>query len=468
MNFSAPEQKINLATLQHKDPFITNIRANAKHVNLYTYKAEANEWEKTDIEGALFVYARSAPPFYGFMILNQHGTNNFVQPIEANLEFQLQVPFLLYSKLSPSVDGYIYGIWFYEEKVGKAITDHLQRLVKACREASSDSSHERKTDAQQTTSKPQQIDIIQMLNKAQLEFSEKSEPPGVTSDHGDNIVRPQPVKAQPSPNESRRSITIDDLFGKASQNTDNLDSASPKMNTTTAFKRLMSLDQMTTVTELEKEHSPDPAAPRLITPSLLAASSVTAATLPAADQSTSSPVPQTTDPATPKQLHTLKLDKSELLSPMAFSAARTVSSSHTQIPVAINPPQTFNVSSSVAAILGFTSIMQTSAMSSRDPVLPSQLAGAETSLASSLPVTALTKEQLRQALLHMLNRVYASLSPGECCSSLTPGAQCSSSTYPQCNARDKARSSSTYPQCNARDKALSWMLCSSTNKERPL
>jgi len=46
------------------------------------------------------------------------------------------------------------------------------RLVKACREASSDSSHERKTDAQQTTSKPQQIDIIQMLNKAQLEFSE--------------------------------------------------------------------------------------------------------------------------------------------------------------------------------------------------------------------------------------------------------------------------------------------------------
>jgi len=44
MNFSAPEQKINLATLQHKDPFITNIRANAKHVNLYTYKAEANEW----------------------------------------------------------------------------------------------------------------------------------------------------------------------------------------------------------------------------------------------------------------------------------------------------------------------------------------------------------------------------------------------------------------------------------------
>lgn len=41
---SAPEAKINLATLQHKDPFITNLKATAKHVNLYTFQAKTNEW----------------------------------------------------------------------------------------------------------------------------------------------------------------------------------------------------------------------------------------------------------------------------------------------------------------------------------------------------------------------------------------------------------------------------------------
>ena len=38
------EERINLGTLQQTDPFIKCIKANAKHVTLYTFKADSNEW----------------------------------------------------------------------------------------------------------------------------------------------------------------------------------------------------------------------------------------------------------------------------------------------------------------------------------------------------------------------------------------------------------------------------------------
>ena len=42
------------------------------------------------------VIDRSAAPINGFMILNRLGMNDQIEPINKNLEFQLQDPFLLY------------------------------------------------------------------------------------------------------------------------------------------------------------------------------------------------------------------------------------------------------------------------------------------------------------------------------------------------------------------------------------
>lgn len=43
------EERMNLATLQQTDPFIKCIKANAKHVTLYTFKADTNEWVTTNL-----------------------------------------------------------------------------------------------------------------------------------------------------------------------------------------------------------------------------------------------------------------------------------------------------------------------------------------------------------------------------------------------------------------------------------
>lgn len=48
------------------------------------------------INRVMFVPFRSASPYHGFTIMNRLSTVNLVEPINKDLEFQLQDPFLLY------------------------------------------------------------------------------------------------------------------------------------------------------------------------------------------------------------------------------------------------------------------------------------------------------------------------------------------------------------------------------------
>uniref|UniRef100_A0A2K5QQB3 5'-(N(7)-methylguanosine 5'-triphospho)-[mRNA] hydrolase n=1 Tax=Cebus imitator TaxID=2715852 RepID=A0A2K5QQB3_CEBIM len=87
---------ISLAALRRHDPYINRIVDVASQVALYTFGHRANEWEKTDVEGTLFVYTRSASPKHGFTIMNRLSMENRTEPITKDLDFQLQDPFLLY------------------------------------------------------------------------------------------------------------------------------------------------------------------------------------------------------------------------------------------------------------------------------------------------------------------------------------------------------------------------------------
>uniref|UniRef100_A0A3B4X4Y9 5'-(N(7)-methylguanosine 5'-triphospho)-[mRNA] hydrolase n=1 Tax=Seriola lalandi dorsalis TaxID=1841481 RepID=A0A3B4X4Y9_SERLL len=87
---------ISLAALQRQDPYINNIVDVASQVALYTYNNRTNEWEKTEVEGTLFIYTRLASPRHGFTIMNRLSMENLTEPITKDLDFQLQDPFLLY------------------------------------------------------------------------------------------------------------------------------------------------------------------------------------------------------------------------------------------------------------------------------------------------------------------------------------------------------------------------------------
>lgn len=189
------ENRMNLAALQQKDPYITDIVDTAKQVALYLFSAKENEWERTSIEGTLFVYRRSASPDNGFMILNRLGPNNLIEPITKDLEFQLHDPFLLYRTVKA-----IYGIWFYDKdecaRVGQLMNGLVQLAItkvqtktqmttRQRRASESDSMDDRGMDVlSDATTAPQganamdpsrPVGIIQLLSKAQHEYNKSKE-----------------------------------------------------------------------------------------------------------------------------------------------------------------------------------------------------------------------------------------------------------------------------------------------------
>ncbi|XP_046390040.1 mRNA-decapping enzyme 1A [Ischnura elegans] len=190
------ELRMNVAALKRVDPYVKDILDSATHVALYTFNSETNAWEKTDVEGALFVYGRNGEPYHGIVIMNRLNTNNLVEPVSNGLDFQLQEPFLLYR----NAKSRIYGVWFYDKDECIRIASVLDKLVKEL---------DKKHDKSPKVKKGNPIDIYSMLSKAQEDFNvskvklknnfsemgaNKSAPPkGVNAEHSKPDSTPQSV-----------------------------------------------------------------------------------------------------------------------------------------------------------------------------------------------------------------------------------------------------------------------------------
>ncbi|XP_068940474.1 mRNA-decapping enzyme 1A [Petaurus breviceps papuanus] len=159
--------EMSLAALRRHDPYITSIADLTGQVALYTFSPEANQWEKTDIEGTLFVYRRSASPFHGFTIVNRLNMTNLVEPVNKDLEFQLHEPFLLYRNASLS----IYSIWFYDKddchRIAKLMAKVVEQETQRCQRTASDRQSPTRANGHH---EKRPIDILEMLSKAKDEY----------------------------------------------------------------------------------------------------------------------------------------------------------------------------------------------------------------------------------------------------------------------------------------------------------
>ncbi|XP_054288515.1 mRNA-decapping enzyme 1A [Macrosteles quadrilineatus] len=156
------EYKMNFAALKRVDPYAKGLVETAAHVALYTFE---NEWEKTDIEGALFVYSRTGEPFHNILIMNRLNMKNLVEPVTEGLDLQLQDPFLLYRNSQKK----IYGIWFYDRDECIKIAGVLSKIIQETLE-----SKPGKVGRQPASGSGSNVDIFSMLTKAQEEFNSKS------------------------------------------------------------------------------------------------------------------------------------------------------------------------------------------------------------------------------------------------------------------------------------------------------
>uniref|UniRef100_A0A7J8HNB8 5'-(N(7)-methylguanosine 5'-triphospho)-[mRNA] hydrolase n=1 Tax=Rousettus aegyptiacus TaxID=9407 RepID=A0A7J8HNB8_ROUAE len=211
-SLSRAGQEMSLAALKQHDPYITSIADLTGQVALYTFCPKANQWEKTDIEGTLFVYRRSASPYHGFTIVNRLNMHNLVEPVNKDLEFQLHEPFLLYRNASLS----IYSIWFYDKNDCHRIAKLMAEVVEEETRRSQQVARDKQSPSQANgCSDHRPIDILEMLSRAKDEY-ERSVPSGhkhltVEELFGTSLPKEQPTVV------GLDSEEIEKLPGDASQ-----------------------------------------------------------------------------------------------------------------------------------------------------------------------------------------------------------------------------------------------------------
>ncbi|XP_076754753.1 decapping mRNA 1 [Xylocopa sonorina] len=269
------ELRMNVAALKRVDPYVKDILETATHVALYTFNADNNEWEKTDIAGALFVYSRHGEPYNSVLIMNRLNTNNLVEPVTQGLDLQLQEPFLLYRNSRCN----IYGIWFYDKDECVRIGAMLNKLIKESEETRK-ASNKPAVNIKDSGSDMNIFDIFSMLSKAQENFNtnrNNSSNSGGGTREGlssksplgtpttDNVSGP--LAAPLGPDVTSQSVM--DFFAKAKVNTGHFktgDQPTPGGTVANESKpllaRLMSYPAAHTVEHIEKQHrsiTPQPA-----------------------------------------------------------------------------------------------------------------------------------------------------------------------------------------------------------------
>ncbi|KAM3273661.1 hypothetical protein ACQJBY_043072 [Aegilops geniculata] len=118
---------LNLTVLQRLDPAVEDILITAAHVTLYDFNIDLNQWSRKDVEGSLFVVKRNSQPRFQFIVMNRRNTDNLVEDLLSDFEYELQPPYLLYRNATQEVNG----IWFYNQQECEAVASLFGRILNA-------------------------------------------------------------------------------------------------------------------------------------------------------------------------------------------------------------------------------------------------------------------------------------------------------------------------------------------------
>ncbi|CAA0825244.1 mRNA-decapping enzyme-like protein [Striga hermonthica] len=118
---------LNLTVLQRIDPLVEEILITAAHVTLYEFNIDNSQWSRKDVEGSLFVVKRNTQPRFQFIVMNRRNTDNLVENLLGDFEYEVQVPYILYRNASQEVNG----IWFYNARECEEVTKLFSRILNA-------------------------------------------------------------------------------------------------------------------------------------------------------------------------------------------------------------------------------------------------------------------------------------------------------------------------------------------------
>ncbi|KAL4792372.1 hypothetical protein BDV19DRAFT_254972 [Aspergillus venezuelensis] len=127
---SAPprtNEELNLSVLQRHNPAVRSIQSIAPFAVVYTFSPTTRQWEKTGVEGTLFVCQLEAGGLgeerYSVFVLNRRGLNNFDLPLTDGENVEITEEYIILksdsnpdsSSTRTTSDIRIYGLWVFSE-----------------------------------------------------------------------------------------------------------------------------------------------------------------------------------------------------------------------------------------------------------------------------------------------------------------------------------------------------------------
>jgi len=104
-------QNSQLSALQKVDSSIVAILTSSPHVAIYIFPKGAQQWQRKNIEGPLYLVRRSSLPQFSFVILNRKGNQHMIEMISTSFEFQNQDPYIIFRN-SKAQNPLPHGMWF--------------------------------------------------------------------------------------------------------------------------------------------------------------------------------------------------------------------------------------------------------------------------------------------------------------------------------------------------------------------
>jgi hypothetical protein len=111
-------EELNLSVLRRHLPSLSTIVSIANYSVLYTFVASSQQWQKSEIEGTLFICAlepsASGAEEFSVMILNRRGLENFISEIKSPDHVEISDDFV-YLKSEANGEEQMYGLWIFSE-----------------------------------------------------------------------------------------------------------------------------------------------------------------------------------------------------------------------------------------------------------------------------------------------------------------------------------------------------------------
>ncbi|XP_020970496.1 mRNA-decapping enzyme-like protein isoform X2 [Arachis ipaensis] len=79
---------LNLTDLQRIHPFVEEILITAAYVTFYEFNIDLSQWSRKAVE--------NTQPRFQFIVINPRNTENLVENLLGDFEYEVQVPYLLY------------------------------------------------------------------------------------------------------------------------------------------------------------------------------------------------------------------------------------------------------------------------------------------------------------------------------------------------------------------------------------